>query len=202
MFRLFRLILIIALAAGALFFAHAPLLTKAAKMIIRQDVIKPADAIVILAGEENERVEYGVKLFKDGFARKDVIIMAGGPLVWKYSWAGLMKDHAESLDVPAGKILLEDKSRSTEEDAIYTKEILQRNRISSIILVTSPYHSRRASIIFERVLGKDIGIVNAPADQSWFEISEWWKRRRERATVLNEFSKYIWLWIFGVQGTA
>jgi len=112
-----------------------------------------------------------------------------------------MKDHAEFLAVPAGKILIEDKSRSTEEDAIYTKELLQKNHIASIILVTSPYHSRRASIIFERVLGKDISIINAPADNSWFEISEWWKRRRERAMVLNEFSKYIWLWIFGVQET-
>ena len=202
MFGRLKPIFMIVLAAGALFFAHGPLLTKAGKMIIRQDEIKPADAIVVLAGEETERVEYGVKLFKDGWARKDVIIMAGGPLVWKYSWAGLMKDHAESLDVPAGNILIEDRSRSTEEDAIYTKEILQKNHIASIILVTSPYHSRRASIIFERVMGKDISIINAPAEKSWFAIGEWWNRRRDRATVLNEFSKYIWLWIFGVQEKA
>ena len=202
MFRLLKLLVMIALAAGALFFAHSPLLTKAGAMIIRQDEIKPADVIVVLAGEETERIEYGVRLFKDGWARKDMIIMAGGPLVWKYTWAGLMKDHAESLDVPAGKILIQDKSRSTEEDAIYTKEILKKNHIASIILVTSPYHSRRASIIFERVLGKDIGIINAPVDNSWFKISDWWKRRRERATVLHEFSKYIWLWIFGVQEKA
>jgi uncharacterized SAM-binding protein YcdF (DUF218 family) len=202
MFRLLKLLLMIALAAGALFLAHGFLLTKAGTMIIRQDKMKPADAIVILAGEETERVEYGVRLFKSGWARRDMIIMSGGPLVWKYSWAGLMKDHAESLEVPAGKILIQDKSRSTEEDAIYTKELLKKNHIGSIILVTSPYHSRRASIIFERVLGKDIGIINASVENSWFEISDWWKKRRERATVLNEFSKYIWLWIFGVQETA
>lgn len=202
MFRLLKLILTIALTAGVLFLSHAPLLTQAGKMIIRQDEMKPADAIVVLAGEETERVEYGVKLFKKGWARKDMIIMAGGPLVWKYTWAGLMKAHAESLNVPAGKILIEDKSRSTEEDAIYTKEILQKNHIASIILVTSPYHSRRASIIFERVLGKDISIINAPAENSWLEIRDWWKRRRERTMVLNEFSKYIWLWVFGVKEKA
>jgi uncharacterized SAM-binding protein YcdF (DUF218 family) len=202
MFRLLKLMLMIALAAGTLYFAHGPLLTKAVTMIIRQDEMKPADAIVVLAGEETERVEYGARLFKNGWARKDMIIMSGGPLVWKYSWAGLMKDHAESLDVPAGNILIQDKSRSTEEDAIYTKELMKKNHIASIILVTSPYHSRRASIIFERVLGKDIGIISAPVENSWFEISDWWKRRRERATVLNEVSKYIWLWIFGVQETA
>ena len=200
MFRLMKLVVIIGIVAGLLFLAHGPILTKAGEMIVKKDEMKPADAIVILAGEETERVEYGVKLFKDGWARKDVIVMAGGPLVWKYTWAGLMKDHAESLGVPARKILVEDKSRTTEEDAYYTKEILKNNRIASVILVTSPYHSRRASIIFEKVLGKDIRIINAPAENSWFRVDEWWKRRRDRATVLNEFSKYLWLWLFGVQG--
>ena len=202
MFRLMKLVVMIGIVAGLLFLTHGPILTKAGEMIVKKDEMKPADAIVILAGEETERVEYGVKLFKDGWARKDVIVMAGGPLVWKYTWAGLMKDHAESLDVPARKILLEDKSRTTEEDAYYTKEILQKNRIASIILVTSPYHSRRASIIFGKVMGKDIRIINAPAENSWFTVDEWWKRRRDRATVLNEFSKYLWLGIFGVQEKA
>jgi uncharacterized SAM-binding protein YcdF (DUF218 family) len=202
MFRLMKLVVMIVVGAGLLFLVHGPILTKAGEMIVKKDEMKPADAIVILAGEETERVEYGVTLFKDGWARKDVIVMAGGPLVWKYTWAGLMKDHAESLDVPARKILLEDKSRTTEEDAYYTKEILQKNRIASIILVTSPYHSRRASIIFGKVMGKDIRIINAPAENSWFRVDEWWKRRRDRAAVLNEFSKYLWLWIFGVQEKA
>lgn len=202
MFRLIKFMLMIAVVGGLLFLAHGPVLTKAGELIIKKDEMKPADAIVILAGEETERVEYGVKLFKDGWARKDLIVMAGGPLVWKYTWAGLMKDHAESLGVPARKILVEDKSRTTEEDAYYTKEILKKNRIASVILVTSPYHSRRASIIFEKVLGKDIRIINAPAENSWFRVDEWWKRRRDRAAVLNEFSKYLWLWIFGVQEKA
>jgi len=200
MFRLIKFMLMIAVVSGLLFLAHGPILTKAGELIVKKDEMKPADAIVILAGEETERVEYGVKLFKDGWARKDLLVMAGGPLVWKYTWAGLMKDHAESLGVPARKILVEDKSRTTEEDAYYTKEILKNNRIASVILVTSPYHSRRASIIFEKVLGKDIRIINAPTENSWFRVDEWWKRRRDRATVLNEFSKYLWLWLFGVQG--
>lgn len=202
MFRLIKFMLMIAVVGGLLFLAHGPVLTKAGELIVKKDEMKPADAIVILAGEETERVEYGVKLFKDGWARKDLIVMAGGPLVWKYTWAGLMKDHAESLGVPARKILVEDKSRTTEEDAYYTKEILKKNRIASVILVTSPYHSRRASIIFEKVMGKDIRIINAPAENSWFRVDEWWWRRRDRAAVLNEFSKYLWLWIFGVQEKA
>ena len=202
MFRLLKFVVLIAVVGGLLYFTHGFILVKAGEMIVKKNEMKPADAIVVLAGEETERVEYGVKLFKNGWARKDMIIMVGGPVVWKYTWAGLMKDHAESLGVPSRSILLVDRSRSTEEDAVYTKELLQKKKISSIILVTSPYHSRRAGIIFERVLGRDFTIINAPADNSWLKLDEWWKRKRDRAMVLNVFSKYLWLWIFGVQGAA
>jgi len=199
MIRLLKCLFLLILVAGILLLTHSFVLTRAAEMLIKKDEIKPADVIVVLAGEQEERVRYGTKLLEDDWARKDRIIMAGGPLVWKYTWASLMKEQAESLGIPGKKILLEDKSRSTGEDALYTKEILQQNGFKSIILVTSPYHSKRASLIFERVMGREFKIISAPVDESWFSIDDWWKRRRDRAIVLNEFSRYIWLWIFGVQ---
>jgi uncharacterized SAM-binding protein YcdF (DUF218 family) len=194
--KLFILILII----GALvYFVHPFILDKAGKLIYKKDDLKPADVIVVLAGEEKERVEYGVYLFREEWAKKDRIIMAGGPLVWKYSWASLMKEHAEYLGIPGKVILLEDKSRTTEEDAKYTKEILQKYGYKSLILVTSPYHSKRAFTIFQKAIGKDIKIISAPVENSWFKFDNWWERRRDRSMVLNEYSKFLWLWIFGVQ---
>jgi len=202
MIRILKFLFLIAFVTGILFLTHGFVLTKAAEMLIKKDEMKPADVIVVLAGEQEERVIYGVKLFKDDWSRKDRIILAGGPLVWKYTWASLMKEQAVSLGIPGNKILLEDKSRSTEEDALYTKEILQKNGFKSIILVTSPYHSRRASLIFKKVLGGEFKIISAPVEDSWFKINDWWKRSRDRSAVLNEFSKYLYLWIFGVQEKA
>ena len=181
------------------FFGHSFILDKAGKLIYKKDDLKPADVIVVLSGEDNERVEYAAYLFREEWAKKNRIIMAGGPVVWKHSWASLMKEHAEYLGIPGKDILLEDKSLTTEENARYTKEILQKNGYKSIILVTSPYHSRRAAVIFQKVLGKDIKVLSAPVENSWFKFSDWWKRRRDRAAVFNEYSKFIWLWIFGVQ---
>ncbi len=202
MIRLLKGLFLLAVLAGILFFTHSIVLTKAAEMLIKKDEMKPADVIVVLAGEQEERVMHGVKLFRDDWARKDRIIMAGGPLVWKYTWAALMKEQAESLGIPGTKILTENESRSTEEDALYTKEILKKNGFKSIILVTSSYHSRRAALIFKRVLGSEIRIISAPVNDSWFSVNDWWKRRRDRSAVLNEFSKYVWLGLFGIQDKA
>jgi uncharacterized SAM-binding protein YcdF (DUF218 family) len=134
--------ILLGILAALVFFGHPFLINR--KFIYKKDELKPADVIVVLAGEEKESVEYGAYLFREEWAKKDRIIMSGGPLVWKYSWSSLMKEHDEHLGIPGKNILLEDKSLTTEENARYTKEILQKNGYKSVILVTSPYHSRRA----------------------------------------------------------
>ena len=199
MFKCIKLFILVLIFAALIFFGHPFLLDKAGRLIYKKDELKPADVIVVLAGEDNERVEYGVYLFGKKWAKKNRIIMAGGPAVWKYSWADLMKEHAEYIGIQEKYILLEDKSRSTEENARYTKEILWKYGYKSLILVTSPYHSKRSFTIFQKVMGKDIKVIIAPVENSWFKFEEWWKRRRDRSVVLSEFSKFLWLWIFGVQ---
>lgn len=194
--RLFKFFFTLVILALLLYFSHSVILDKAARYLYYKDELKPADAIVILAGEETERVEYGVKLFKEGWARKDKVILSGGPLVWKYSWAALMKNHALSLGVPDKAILLEDQSTNTEEKARFTKDILQKHGYASCILVTSPYQSRRAFNIFKKVMGDSVTIISAPSEESWFRFEEWWKRKKDRATVLAEFSKFFWFWIY------
>jgi len=190
--KLFKLLTILAVLFVVLYLSHGFILTEAVKYLYYKDELKPADAIVILAGEETERVEYGVKLFKEGWARKDKIILSGGPLVWKYSWASLMREHALYLGVPRKAILLEGKSRNTEEKARFTKEVLTKHGYTSCIVVTSPYQSRRVFRIFKKIMGDTITIISAPSEESWFRFEEWWKRRRDRAVVLNEFSKFFW----------
>jgi len=199
MFRFLKILVTLVLVIGLLYVGHGFILEKAGRYLYYKDEIKPADVIVVLAGEETERVEYGVKLFKEGWARKDRMILAGGPLVWKYTWASLMKEHAISLGAPKGAILLEDKSRTTEEDVRFTKDILNKYGYKSCILVTSPYHSRRATRIFREIMGDKIIVISAPAEKSWFSFDEWWKRRKDRARVLDEYSKFIWLWVFGLK---
>jgi hypothetical protein len=48
-------------------------------------------------------------------------------------------------------------------------------------------------------MGDKITVISAPTDKSWFSFDEWWKRRRDRRYVFSEYSKFMWLWIFGVK---
>lgn len=192
-------LLLLILCGAALYFWHGIILDKAGKMLLVKDDLKPVDAIVVLSGEPTERVEYAAKLFRAGWARRDRMIITGGPVAWKYTSAGLMKEHAMALGIPARSILTAEKTRSTEEDAMQTKEILAAHGYRSIILVTSPYHSRRAAAIFRKVLGPVVTVISAPVEESWFKFDNWWTRERERDMVLNECSKFVRLLIFGTR---
>lgn len=197
MFKCLKILIAFIILVALLYIGYGFILKEAGRFLYYKDELKPADVIVVLAGEETERVEHGVKLFKEGWSRKDRMILTGGPLVWKYTWASLMQEHAVHLGMPRNAIVLADRSRTTEEDALFTKEIMDKYGYKSCIIVTSPYHSRRALKIFKRGMGDKIKIISAPAEESWFKFDEWWKRERDRARVLDEYSKFIWLLIFG-----
>jgi uncharacterized SAM-binding protein YcdF (DUF218 family) len=198
MFKCLNFLVLALLLAVVVIFGHSFLLDKAGEYLLQRDELKPSDVIVVLSGEEVERVEYGVRLFKDGWARENRIIMTGGPLVWKYTSSALMKVQAESMGISGKYILIVNDSRSTAEEARHTKELLEKKGYTSIMLVTSPYHSKRASKIFKSVMGDSVRVITAPVEESWFRFEDWWKRSRDRDTVFSEYAKLVRLWIFGV----
>jgi uncharacterized SAM-binding protein YcdF (DUF218 family) len=197
MCRCLKIALLVCAVCAVVFLGRFVLFEHMGKYIYEKDALKPVDAIVVLAGEGSERVEYAVKLFKDDWAKKDRLIISGGPLIWKYTWASLMKSQAESLGIPGKYILLEDRSLNTAQEAEYTRKIIQKYGYRSIILVTSPYHSKRAAVIFRKVMGDGVRVICAPVEESRFKFEGWWKRPRERDLVLQEYAKLIKLRIFG-----
>jgi hypothetical protein len=70
MFKCIKLFVLVLIFVALVFFGHPFLLDRAGRLIYKKDALKPADVIVILAGEDNERVEYGAYLFREEWAKK------------------------------------------------------------------------------------------------------------------------------------
>ena len=82
-----------------------------------------------------------------------------------------MKRIAVKAGVPESNIIMEGKSKNTTENANNTEQILAKNKIKRVILVTSPYHLRRVKMNFQRQ-DKSIDFRTASAsDSAW---SGWW----------------------------
>lgn len=131
-----------------------------------------ADAIVAVSGGDTvARTEEAISLFRRGWA--PMLVFSGaaadktGP-----SNAHAMRDYALQQGIPAEAIIIESNSETTHENARLSRGVLVGNRFSRVILVTSGYHQRRASIEFRRA-NNDIQVVNHPVerDNQW---SQWW----------------------------
>lgn len=128
----------------------------------RYDAIIVAGARVWSDGEPSltllRRTERAVELWKAKVA--PVMVMTGGVGRHPPSEAGVAADVALAAGVPAAAILLEDRSRSTEQNASFSRALLGERRV---LVVTDAYHVLRSQHIYDRyydhafVLGVDIG---------------------------------------------
>ncbi|MSR89631.1 YdcF family protein [Patescibacteria group bacterium] len=161
-----------------------------------QDNVDKADAIVVVSGgQTTSRAEKGIELYKQGYAPK--IIFSGASLDDGPSNAFAMRDQALASGVPASNIYIDEKSQNTYENAVNSKAILQSLAASKIILVTSPYHQRRANQTFESVLGKDYQLIGVSAFDDRWSKSQWWRRGFPLFISVSETWKLIYIGITG-----
>lgn len=133
---------------------YTPLFWFLAQPLKITDYPQKSDAIVVFGGGVGEsgkvgqgyeeRVKNAVELYQNGYA-KYIIFSSGYMYIFKEPL--VMKALAVSLGVPADAIILEDKAGNTYQNVKLVTDILRKNNWSQIILVSSPYHMRRASLV-------------------------------------------------------
>jgi len=139
---------------------------------------KPADVIIVLIGDKG-RLEEGVRLYQLGYAHKILFTAVG---------AQMMSTQAQSLGIPQDNILMEEKAWTTFGEAKCSAEVMRVKGFNSAIVVTSPYHTRRASIIFGQFFKEwNLTICSVPDDST--APSTWWKEPHTATAVIDEYLK-------------
>ena len=154
-----------------------------------EDPIANADVIVAISGDNGPRTETAVNLWKQ--KRAPLILFSGGSLdPESVSSAELMKRDAVRLGVPGDAILVEPLSSSTEENAGFSAALLNKRGLRTAILVTSPYHQRRASILFSQAFTPlGLSFLNHPAVDPQWNPDRWWLTDPPRRLTLVELVK-------------
>lgn len=153
------------------------------------DPLEHSDVIVAISGDAGPRVETAVELWKAGYAPR--ILFSGAALdPESVSSAEIMKREAVQQGVPESAILVEPASATTEENATFVAALMQRESLRSAILVTSPYHQRRAAYLFARAFAPaDLVFRNHPANDPDWDPNTWWLSRGSRQVALVEIAK-------------
>ncbi|NTW05756.1 MAG: YdcF family protein [Peptococcaceae bacterium] len=164
-------------------------------LVVDESPVK-SDAIVVLSGGENVlRVSRAVELFNGGYAPR-LIMSGGGKLTSKLTDADLMTLEAVDLGIPKTAILKENMSRSTYQNAYYVRNIAIKYKLKSLLLVTSNYHTRRTSYIFNKVFeGTEVKITTVSALDSEFQPNFWWNSHEGQQKALTELPNLIIYWI-------
>lgn len=135
---------------------------------------RPADVIVAVSGGDTQaRTDKAVQLYQAGWAPK---LMFSGAAADKSgpSNAAVMRTQALKAGVPEDAIIIEGYSETTHENAQRSGDVVQSQNFKRVILVTSAYHQRRASIEFRHNTPGGVEVVNSPVrrDRQWSPL--WW----------------------------
>jgi uncharacterized SAM-binding protein YcdF (DUF218 family) len=157
-----------------------------------------SDVILVLAGDrEDSRFWHAKELMEKGYAPSLILDVQVSVSQFGVSNSELAQSFV-ARNAPGRAVVCETYADSTFDETVDVARCLQPFHASSVLIVTSAYHSRRALTIFRKRLPQyqwHVAAVSGPLepDRPWVRTAdEWWKNRRWAKTILDEWQKWIW----------
>jgi uncharacterized SAM-binding protein YcdF (DUF218 family) len=191
----FRIVLAaIVLLGSALFVFREPVALAVGDFLVIRDELQPADVIHVIAGEDF-RTDYAIQLYQQGYGKQ--LFFTGGWCTTNHRYHGQHgKELAMEQGVPEEAIGVDDtRVMSTYAEAVRLKEYIDHSPtpIRSVIVVSDPYHMRRARWAFRHVLGREIQVQMAPVPFERTPLQRrWWTDFESRRYVITEYLKIVY----------
>src|SRR5271165_1703875 len=163
---------------------HVPLLMALGSYLVLDEPPVKADAVVVLGGDEfGMRTAKAAELVEAGYA--PYVLLSGLPILLTHE-SELMLDFALKQGYPASLFqqYQHDASSTREEETLLAAE-LRRRGVHHTLLVTSNYHSRRATHLFHQI-APWLTVQTIDAPDRFFTPGSWWSTRRGRKTFVLE----------------
>ncbi len=177
------------------------------------------DAVIVLSGmtdaqnSSSERIEFsgavdrilaGISLVKKGSA--DMLIISGGDgsLTQQYRpEAKILRDFSLQWGLLQNQILIDDTSRNTYENAVFTAGLLEKHQAKKLLLITSAFHMVRSRGCFKRI-GLDVDVY--PVDYMAANKGDDFRRFLPSSSSLAKTNlvihELIGIFIYGITGRA
>jgi uncharacterized SAM-binding protein YcdF (DUF218 family) len=166
--------------------------------LIQGDNASPADALVILSGEEGERVLEAVTWYKQNYGRYMVFTVTDSEDI------GENKTYSQKLmriaideGVPQDAMLLTDgEATSTVDEANAVLLLCKKRDIKSIMVITSSYHTRRTKVIFEDIFkDSEISVRVHPVEDGWYQPWNWFFTEEGWQKTIAEYGSLVYYYL-------
>lgn len=196
--RLIGIFVFIAIVAGgALAFRDA------GQWLVLEDPIATADAIVVLSGGMPYRAEGAVDLYRRKCAPEIWITRPENPgphlaemgiqFIGEEEYSREIVIH-KGVPPDAVRILVGDIVNTEEEINQITHE-MQSRRKSRVIVITSPPHTRRVRVLWNRLAATNQVAIIEAAREDPFDRHHWWRNTRDMYAVVREYMGLINAWL-------
>jgi uncharacterized SAM-binding protein YcdF (DUF218 family) len=164
------------------------------RALVKDESPFKADAVVVLGGDAwGSRLETAAGLVRAGYA--PLVLISGAPAAYGTNEADLAIPYIVRQGFPAEWFVpLRNQAMSTREESFLLLDELRRRQVRSLILVTSDFHTARASRIFRaaaRAVGYNLQMCMVAAPDRYFHAASWWRSREGRKVALGEWEKTL-----------
>lgn len=162
-------------------------------ILIVADPMEPVDAVVVLSGDDGDRLALALEMHEKGMAPNLVITdtsrEANRRLVREAEEGGFPEDaiYITNLQV-----------ENTLDEARAVRELSQSQGWDALMVVTDPFHSFRTRFIFLREFqGSGVNIFVRPVVGHWFRSQSWFFHREGWQYVFMEILKFFSYFFLG-----
>ncbi len=205
--KMFYCLIGLVLIAGFFYFFPGIILKPIGSFLIRDDIPDHAEAAVVLSSG----VDYYPRLIEASILYKsktvDMVVINGGRSTetirkleekgfqWMAPWYADSMNILSLLGVPRRKVIKvkAENAYDTVSEAGIVGKSLSDIKISSIIVVTSKFHTKRAGYIWSKLFSKNFKIQVMSAKEDPFDPANWWRSGRQARQVLTEYGAWMYL---------
>jgi len=170
--------------------------------LVREDPLGKADVIVVLSGGLPYRGEGAAGIFKSGYAPAVWVSKPGGPqeelAALGIHFVGEEEYNREILvqeGVPNSAIqIFPDAIANTQDEVDEIARDMRRDGMHTVIIVTSPQHTRRVKALWRKLEGDDPRVIVRAASGDPFDADHWWRNTQDVLAVVRESLGLLNVW--------
>ena len=161
--------------------------------LITGDRLEPADGVVVLGGGGEHRVEEAVQLVKEKYSTWLVITEPGEVVEGQGNGSNVFRRVAIDFGMMPDNILVtRQTATSTYEEAKAVRQLMEQRGMTSIIIVTDPFHTQRTRLIFRDVFnGSGFSVRVHPVQGHWYRSDTWFLSLEGWGHTLREYIKLV-----------
>jgi len=172
------------------------------RWLVREDPPAHAETIVVLSGGLPFRAEAAAKYFASGYASEVWVTRPDEPAEQlkelgisytgedEYSRQVLIHMHVPENDV----LILPGSIVNTQQEVEEIVRELRHQNKPSVIIVTSPQHTRRVKALWNKLADKNLTAIVRAAPDDPYDADHWWRNTRDALSVVREILGLMNVW--------